>query len=42
MGFWSGVKVIGVAGILEKNMRKKVKALTDDQFIDIMEQSVEF
>jgi len=23
MGFWSGVKVIGVMGILEKNMRKK-------------------
>jgi len=23
MGFWSGVKVIGVVGILEKNMRKK-------------------
>ena len=27
---------------IEKNMRKKIKSLTDDQFIEILEQSVEF
>lgn len=27
---------------LERNMRKKIKKLTDDQFIEILENSVEF